>query len=67
MEEKMKRYYVALCVIEQTGDDDDPGVVRNAIKIEAILPPEIAAVFAYEQHSRYLPLIVAAQNLQRKL
>lgn len=43
----MENYrFIALCIIEQQGDDNDPSTTRNVVQSEVIAPPtrNLAAV-----------------------
>lgn len=57
-------YYVALCVIKQTGDDDDPSVKRDVVSAEVIAPPSYLPA-AREAFSQWQQLAVAAQRFKR--
>lgn len=59
-------FYLALCVIEQNGDDDNPNTLRIPIQIEAIEGPNLTKERTAEQLRRYMPLIIAAQRLRNK-
>ena len=62
---KPKMFFLGLCVIEQTGDDDDPDVSRKIVRCEGIHPPNLTFTKTENQLHNLLPLINAARNFNR--
>ena len=51
-------YFVALCLVKQTGTDEDPDVKREIVSAEVLTPPRPSHMAARTDYDRRMPLMV---------
>lgn len=56
-------YYVAICVIKQTGGDNDIGMVREISSMETVTAPQSLEVVSAASSANIVTLIGAARQV----